>query len=209
MDIKFVRDNPNPTSEFLRESIITEANVSFITSLCNNLSMPVAVSYLTKSGKTVEDMKNFFIQQVRILQVCKARLERIPAKDHTGQFMPEGICRILCEECLENDKVCASCVEQKQPSHIPSLRACQRCIDSGEQCLRCAVLVLTTDCEEGNKKAMELILKMQEKHFDPALQYLVFILDSVHVGKSLKCSFCNWFIIHREGMFGRGSDFKR
>ena len=70
--------------------------------------------------------------------------------------------------------------------------------DSGEHCLRCAVLVLTTDCEEGNKKAMELILKMQEEQsIDPVLQYLVFFPDSVHVGKSLKCSFCNWFIILR------------
>ena len=58
--IKFVRDNPNPTSQFLRESILTEANVSFITSLCNNLSMPVAVSYLTKSGKTGEDISEKF-----------------------------------------------------------------------------------------------------------------------------------------------------
>ena len=122
----------------------------------------------------------------------------MPAKDHTVQLPSERICRRLCEECLENDKVCASCVEQKQPSHVPSLRACQRCIASGEQCLRCAVLVLATDCEEGNKKAMELILKMQEERsIDPALQYLVFFPDSVHVGKSLKCSFCNWFIILR------------
>ena len=58
--------------------------------------------------------------------------------------------------------------------------------------------MLTTDCEEGNKKAMELILKMQEeRRIEPALQYLVFFPDSVHVGKSLKCSFCNWFIILR------------
>ena len=196
--IKFVRDNPNPTSQFLRESILTEANVSFITSLCNNLSMPVAVSYLTKSGKTGEDMQNFFLQQVRILQVCKACLERMPANYNTIQLLPEGICHSLCEECLENSKVCSSCAEQKQPSHIPCLRACQRCTDSGEQCLRCAVLVLTTDCEEGNKKAMELILKMQEeRRIEPALRYLVFFPDSVHVGQSLKYSFCNWFIILR------------
>ena len=58
------------------------------------------------------------------------------------------------------------------------------------------VLVLTTDCEEGNKKAMELIEVMQvNKTIDPAFEYLAFFPDSVHVGKSLKCSFCNWFII--------------
>ena len=56
--------------------------------------------------------------------------------------------------------------------------------------------MLTTDCKEGNKKAMELILKMQEgRSIDPTLQYLVFFLERVNVGKSLKCSFGNWFII--------------
>lgn len=141
-------------------------------------------------------MKDFFLEQVKILQVCKACLERIPSDNHTVQLPPEDLCCSVCEECLQNGKVCDTCAERKQPSHIPSLRACKRCYDAGQQCVRCAVLVLTTDCEEGNKKAMELISKMQEERsIDPALQYLVFFPDSVHVGKSLKCSFCNWFII--------------
>ncbi|KAJ7386116.1 hypothetical protein OS493_012460 [Desmophyllum pertusum] len=174
VDIKFVRDNPN--LRILRGNIITEANVSFITSLCNNLSMPIAVYYLTKSGKTGEDMKDFFLEQVKILQVCKACLERIPSDNHTVQLPPEDLCCSVCEECLQNGKVCDTCAERKQPSHIPSLRACKRCYDAGQQCVRCAVLVLTTDCEEGNKKAMELISKMQEERsIDPALQYLVFL----------------------------------
>ena len=43
---------------------------------------------------------------------------------------------------------------------------------------------------------MELIDKMQEeKTIDSALEYLAFFPDSVHVGKSLKCSACNWFIL--------------
>lgn len=67
-----------------------------------------------------------------------------------------------------------------------------------KQCLRCSVLVLTTDCEEGNKKAMDIISKMQDdESIDPALKYFFFLSDSVHVGKSLKCSFCIWFIILR------------
>ena len=33
------------------------------------------------------------------------------------------------------------------------------------------------------------------KTIDSAFEYLAFLPDSVHVGKSLKCSFCKWFII--------------
>ena len=52
--INFVKNNPNPRSELLCDSIITEANVSFITSLCNNLSMPIVVHYFTKTGQKGE-----------------------------------------------------------------------------------------------------------------------------------------------------------
>ena len=92
--------------------------------------------------------------------------------------------------------ICTACAENNQPSHSPCLRACDRCLQDGRKCERCVVLVLTTDCEEGNKKAMELIEEMQvNKTIDPSFEYLAFFPDSVHVGKSLKCSFCNRFII--------------
>lgn len=46
------------------------------------------------------------------------------------------------------------------------------------------------------KKVIKLIEEMQvNKTIDPAFEYLAFFPDSVHVRKSLKCSFCNWFII--------------
>lgn len=199
VDLKFVRDNQHPTPEFLKTNILTEANVSFVTSMCNGVSMPIAVSYFTKSGKTGEEMKDFFAEQVTILQICKACFEIVCADDNTVPPCAVDSCMSFCRACLDGGQPCPSCVEQNQPSHIPSLRACKRCLDAEEQCIRCIVLVITTDCEEGNKKAMELIAKLQEeKHIDAALQYLVFLPDGVHVGKSLKCSFCNWFIVLKE-----------
>ena len=195
VDLKFVKENPSPTAEFLRENVITEVNVSFITSLCNTISMPVAVSYHTKGGKTGEDMKELLLGQIQTLQLCKGCLERTPANELTVNFS-EGVCCSSCEECLKNKEICTTCAEKNQPSHAPCLRACDRCLRDGKQCERCVILVLTTDCEEGNKKAMELIEQMQESEtIDPALEYLAFFPDSVHVGKSLKCSFCNWFIL--------------
>ena len=80
-------------------------------------------------------------------------------------------------------------LSKNQPSHIPSLRACKRCLHAGDQCIHCIVFIRTTDCEEGNKKAMELIAKLQEDQLiDPTLQYLVFCPDGVHVGNSSKCN---------------------
>ena len=196
VDLKFVRDNPNPTPEFLKTNILTEANVLLVTSLCNGVSMPIATHYFTKSGKIGEEMKDFFIAQAKTLQICKACVEMIHSDDNTVPPCAVDSCISSCRACLDGGKPCPPCAEQNQPSYVPSLRACKRCLDAGEQCIRCVVLVLTTDCEEGNKKAMELIAKLQEdQHMDPALQNLVFLPDRVHVGKCLKCSFCNWFIV--------------
>ena len=199
VDLKFVKDNPNPTPEFLKTNILTEANVSFVTSLCNGVSMPIATNYFTKSGKTGEEMKEFFVKQAKILQICKACLEMARSDDNTVPHCVIDTCKSTCRACLDAHEPCPRCAEQNQPSHIPSLGACKRCLDAGEQCIRCIVLILTKDCEEGNKKAMELIAKEQEDQLiDPALQYLVFLPDRVHVGKSLKCSFCNWFIVLKD-----------
>ena len=108
-------------------------------------------------------------------------------------------CITSCGDCLDGGEPCPPCAEQNQQSHLPGLRACKRCLDAGEQYIRCLVLILSTDCEEGNKKAMEIIAKLQEDQLiDPALQSLVFLPDGVHVGKSLKCSFSNWFVVLKD-----------
>lgn len=137
--------------------------------------MPIAVHYFTKTGKTGEEMKDLFLTQVRILQVCKACLQRTPAVELTVELSQEETCCSVCETCLADEKVCEECAKMNQPSHVPSLRTCRSCLNAGEQCVRCAVLILTADCEEGNKKAMEIVRKMQEDgSIDPALQCLAF-----------------------------------
>ena len=65
-DIEFVKSNPVPKSEFLKENVVTEANVTFLSTADNGVSMPVAVIYddlldsltflravTTRSGRTV------------------------------------------------------------------------------------------------------------------------------------------------------------
>lgn len=87
VDLTFVKENPNPTPEFLKANILTEENVSFVTSLCNGVSMPIATSYFAKSGKTGEEMKDFFFEQTKILQICKFCLEMVRSDDNTVQLV--------------------------------------------------------------------------------------------------------------------------
>ena len=97
-------------------------------------------------------MTDFFFEQAKILQICKASLEMVRSDDNTVPPCAVKDCMSSCRACLDDGKPCPECAEQNQLSHIPSLRACKRCLDAGKQCIRCIVLILSTDYEEGNKR---------------------------------------------------------
>ena len=56
-NIEFVKSNPVPKSEFLKENVVTEANVTFLSTTDNGVAMHVAYTYKSKAGKTGVDMK--------------------------------------------------------------------------------------------------------------------------------------------------------
>ena len=70
MDLNYINSNPLPSPEQLKESIITEALVSSVTSLDNNCSSPCAVEFSTKTGKKGEAIMETFTSQIKILQMC-------------------------------------------------------------------------------------------------------------------------------------------
>ena len=43
--------------------------------------------------------------------------------------------------------------------YIPPMKPCKRCIESHLQCVKRVVMVLTSDCEEGNKQCMSKLKK--------------------------------------------------
>ena len=61
-DIPFVRQNPY-----------------HVTTLDNSTSLPCAVNYVSKTGKSGEEMKSLFSSQCKTLQVCKRCQSTIPA----------------------------------------------------------------------------------------------------------------------------------
>lgn len=60
LKIDFVKSNPQPTTAFLKDNLVTEAIVSSVTSLDNKCSLPCAIEYATKAGKTAESCKEMF-----------------------------------------------------------------------------------------------------------------------------------------------------
>ncbi|KAI8522267.1 hypothetical protein Bbelb_020210 [Branchiostoma belcheri] len=191
VDLEYVKTNQEPDLKVLEEKIVSEAHVMLLYSLDGNLSMPVAVDYLAKKGKTGEVMQQMFASRVKTVQVCRRCLQRAQVKELIVEDVPG--CVSHCDTCLANGTVCEECGTLGHETIHPAARACSKCVNETKQCEKILVMVLSTDCEEGNKKAMRGLRDVAE--VDPSLQLLVHIPDAVHVGKSLKAGFANWFLI--------------
>ena len=80
-DIRFVNSNPDPKAEYLKENIVTEANVTYLSTADNNVAMPVSVRYKPKAGKSGEEMKQ--------READKRIQDLLPGSERrgTGRFM--------------------------------------------------------------------------------------------------------------------------
>ena len=130
-------------------------------------------------------MEEIFTKHVKTLQMCKSCTEETKASDLIIEANP--ICESYCKNCYKNKELCAPCVEDRQLIIFSSVRICKRCIAQGRQCTRRAVLVITTDCDEGNKQMfLSLKNKIETERTDPELSLTVLLPDVHKSGKVLK-----------------------
>ncbi len=98
-------------------------------------------------------------------------------------------------ECLSTDSVCPTCSEIGHKFPETSLQACNNCLQDGKRCVKLIVLIWASDCEENNKKAMQMLSNFADKgELNISYQNISFCPESVHVGKCFKSSFANWFL---------------
>lgn len=82
--------------------------------------------------------------------------------------------------------MCNKCGAKGQISYLPTCRACVKCLEKNQTCIKLAAFVYTSDCEEGNKKGLENInQQIKDETIEPELALMVGIPDLIHVGKSL------------------------
>lgn len=162
-------------------------------SIDSNISLPIGAKYKPKSGKT-GNMMTQILEEVRLVQTCLSCLERTLSKDHIIKSQI-GLCDSSCDECLDNKQVCQDCSDNGQVNHLPALRRCSACCTRNIRCVRCAVLVVTSDCESGNKKAFEMIAAAKENGTLPIEFVFACLPDAAHVGKSIKCGLANWMLV--------------
>ena len=183
--------NTIPESKEIKDKLITSVEVIYATTLDNFASIPVGVWYRPKfvSG---EEMLQSIQKSAKTIQTCERCFKQQTATNHTVSFETSQ-CLSNCDDCLELRSVCSDCKEKGNTSHIPSLKACNTCLDEGFKCNKFLVMVVVTDCEECNKKALLTLNSNAADETLPAeLSLIVALPDVVHLGKSLKCS---WAIL--------------
>ena len=61
-------------------------------------------------------------------------------------------CISFCQTSFTSNEICFECKALGHVSIYSALRACKNCINEKQRCIKRAILIITTDCEEGNKK---------------------------------------------------------
>ena len=139
-------------------------------------------------------MCSSFKKQIKTLQICQPCQMKM---HHQRNILKpdDNKCESFYRQCFEQQDICENCKLLGHTSHIPSLRRCTPCIENDLVYKRVVVLVLTSDCEQGNKTAFKNIqAEIESNEVDPCLCLLSVLPDCPHVGKSLKASFSNWWL---------------
>ncbi len=187
LDINYVKSNKDPTPElnnYLKQNIATEATVTLLTNAPKTISLAVGIGYHSQTGKTGENLTKKLAQEVTQLQSCLGCLKPNPTIVETDCCESS-----TCNACTELQSVCEECKADGQVSHLPCLRACANCLEKNKKCTKCLVLTSSVDCKSGNWKMADIC----SNESDSNLAHLVVVPDAVHLGKTYKCSWANWF----------------
>ena len=185
LNYEYCKSNQFLDKELLVEKIICEAVVSSVTSLDNDVCLPIAVQYSSKCGKSGDNIKKTFTNQMKLIQMCENCVKRSVDLD---MVLPEDkytICESHCEKCYKDGVVCGECSIIGQTDTIPSMRACDYCIKNSLKCVRRVVMVITVDCESGNKNCLkQMQQELDDETIDPYLALLSILPDVPHVLKT-------------------------
>ncbi|XP_066920118.1 uncharacterized protein [Clytia hemisphaerica] len=181
--------------EMVAKNIVCEAVVSSVTSLDNDVCLPLAVHYSSKSGKSGDNIKQTFTEQIRMVQICQNCNKRTESVDMILPKEEYMVCDSYCKVCYDSKTLCQSCSDKGQTEIHPALRACDYCLKNGLRCTKRCVFIITVDCESGNKQCLkQLQQQIEDGTIDPYLSLLSILPDVPHLLKTCKASFANWYL---------------
>jgi hypothetical protein len=190
---QFTRDNPTPTAEELKKTIVKEANFNCIETLDGKFATPVGAFYLPSEVKA-EDQLQQSVASIQCLKVCLSCLKNRKMELEGAVLRGRGHCQSSCETCISSEDVCAECSLKSHQFVNPLLRACNECLENDRECVKMACLAWIMDNESKNKSSqIALTEKQKESETTPDTELVTAFPDPVHVAKNDRASFANWY----------------
>ena len=188
IDINYIKTNPKPDAHQLKQMLIREAAVGVVTTMDDKVKLPVSLD-LQATSYTYDNLKEKVFLRSTEVQTCKGCINvASPEAVLTGDQ-----CTIsTCFDCTATGVVCEACLVKGYTS--VSLRACDKCIEKGVQCIRFSVVCYCTDCEPRSKKLMD-DTNSGKVRLPAPIKDMILVPDSVHIVKAINGSFSNWYLI--------------
>ena len=196
IDYQYVKQNPNPDPEKLKEIFIKEAECYCATTLDGKMNLPVGVDYITGSLSSTATCETIE-KKALVSQVCLGHMTAGGAPQKNGVLLDSRQdCTSHCSGCALKGVLCSSCIKKGHAFVEPSLRACSRCLAANMKCIKAVALVFSMDSEIRNGGAQTLFKERKSNNsIDPHLKLSECLPDPVHVGKRISRQFSNWFLV--------------
>ena len=182
------------SGSFLKQNLVTEVDVCLLVSLCTTVSLSLGYILQSNSGKTGREIVEKYTEIIKTVSKCENCVRGKPA--HLNTISPQTPCSSLCQVCWDQGRVCEICHEKGRRTIYPQLEPCFQCLDKAIVCRKVVVHVLALDCFTGNRFMMEKFQKdLLDGTKDPEVALTEPIGEIIHVLKTIKSSFSNWFIL--------------
>lgn len=160
IDIDYIKKNPVPDPSELKKSMIKDVDISVVTTADRKISLPVGVNY-EAADQTGEEVLAEVEEIAGQLQTCLSCLEA-QSKSSNSILICNSGCASRCESCFDQNEVCRECQENGVQSIEPQLRPCSKCIADEKECVKFVITCYSTDCEQKNKTALEILQSRKE-----------------------------------------------
>ena len=179
---------------FLKQNLVTEVDVCVLVSLDSNVALSLGYILQPSPGKSGLEIIKKYTEMIKTTSKCEACVKSKPANLNT--IPPETPCCSLCLVCWNQGYLCETCEELGRRTIYPQLEPCFQCLEKGEKCRKVLVQILALDCFSGNRVLIEKFQSdFQNGVKDPELYFTEPIGEIIHILKTIKSSFSNWFLL--------------
>ena len=186
------------TGEFLKKNLVTEVDVCVLVSLCSTVSLSLGYQLQPSSGKTGCQVAEKYTEIIKTVSKCEACVKSKSPQLNT--IPPQTPCNSLCPECWSKRELCPDCSAKGRKTIYPQLESCFQCLEKGLKCKKVLVQVLALDCFTGNRFLIEKFQKeLLEGTKDPEVFLTEVVGEIIHLLKTIKSSFSNWFLLGLSG----------